>query len=431
LRAEATDGDDPGGDNQCLAPADLGQQNPVGAQSAQLPVDLTSAKKPKAQNSADSGSEPIDEMQKSYLAPSAIGHLGMQFSPIGFPELGLHVVEQLVPAHQVSFPARPLSLPGSLPKSRIDMRAQVGEGKHMQTEQSKVNAPCRIQSTTNALVRGAVFVGTGVAISALALVWAMGTPLQALQSLFEPRPTHFEALLTEAVGVGAWLCLGWCCAVLGLEIAAAVPGAFGRSFEAVAAAVTPGLVRGVARSLIGLGVLAGPLTGGSAMAMVPPAGTSAPVVPHVAVTSPAGAANYSPAARSLDGPTSMPGSSAGVHQEQTRVSTADTEAGDSPPALDRPGTQVLPAASPPTIKITPSSGAELLARAPRQEPAEQSYVVHRGDALWDIAARHLGRHATAADIAREWPRWYAANRTAIGADPDLIRPGQVLIPPGA
>ena len=37
--------------------------------------------------------------------------------------------------------------------------------------------------------------------------------------------------------------------------------------------------------------------------------------------------------------------------------------------------------------------------------------------------------ATAADVAREWPRWYEANRAVIGTNPSLIRPGELLVPP--
>jgi len=66
---------------------------------------------------------------------------------------------------------------------------------------------------------------------------------------------------------------------------------------------------------------------------------------------------------------------------------------------------------------------------PQREAASPTYVVRRGDALWDVAARHLGPGASAADIAREWPRWYAANRGVIGADPNLIHAGDVLVPP--
>ena len=59
-----------------------------------------------------------------------------------------------------------------------------------------------------------------------------------------------------------------------------------------------------------------------------------------------------------------------------------------------------------------------------------TYVVVRGDTLWDIARRHLPRPATDLDIAREWPRWYAANRAAIGSDPDHLVPGMRLRVPG-
>jgi nucleoid-associated protein YgaU len=53
-------------------------------------------------------------------------------------------------------------------------------------------------------------------------------------------------------------------------------------------------------------------------------------------------------------------------------------------------------------------------------------VVAPGDSLWRIAAAELGPDATPADVAAAWPRWYAANRAAIGDDPGLIVPGLVL-----
>jgi len=56
-------------------------------------------------------------------------------------------------------------------------------------------------------------------------------------------------------------------------------------------------------------------------------------------------------------------------------------------------------------------------------------VVHRGDSLWSIAARHLGPAATTTEISAEWHRWFAANRHVIGDDANLITPGQVLRPP--
>ena len=58
-------------------------------------------------------------------------------------------------------------------------------------------------------------------------------------------------------------------------------------------------------------------------------------------------------------------------------------------------------------------------------------VVHRGDTLWSIAARHLGPAATTPEISAAWHRWFAANRRVIGDDPNAITPGQVLRPPAA
>ncbi len=56
-------------------------------------------------------------------------------------------------------------------------------------------------------------------------------------------------------------------------------------------------------------------------------------------------------------------------------------------------------------------------------------VVHRGDTLWAIAARHLGGRPSTAQIDASWRTWYAANRSVIGDDPNLILPGQQLHPP--
>lgn len=68
--------------------------------------------------------------------------------------------------------------------------------------------------------------------------------------------------------------------------------------------------------------------------------------------------------------------------------------------------------------------------APTSAPSVETYVVRPGDSLWSISARTLGPDACDAQIAAEWPRWYHANRTVIGAEPDLIHPGQELVAPG-
>jgi len=67
----------------------------------------------------------------------------------------------------------------------------------------------------------------------------------------------------------------------------------------------------------------------------------------------------------------------------------------------------------------------------RRESPQEGVVVLRGDTLWSIAARHLGPGATATEITAEWHRWLSANRDVIGADPNLILPGQELLPPAS
>lgn len=74
----------------------------------------------------------------------------------------------------------------------------------------------------------------------------------------------------------------------------------------------------------------------------------------------------------------------------------------------------------------PAVSADWPVARPARTPA--AVAVRRGDCLWAIAARRL-THPTPADIAVAWPRWWTANRRLIGADPNLVRPGQRLRPP--
>lgn len=54
-----------------------------------------------------------------------------------------------------------------------------------------------------------------------------------------------------------------------------------------------------------------------------------------------------------------------------------------------------------------------------------SHEVSAGDSLWSIASDALDAE-DAVQIASYWPRVYETNREVVGADPALIRPGQVL-----
>ena len=66
--------------------------------------------------------------------------------------------------------------------------------------------------------------------------------------------------------------------------------------------------------------------------------------------------------------------------------------------------------------------------AARAVPELSHYAVLPGDTLWDIARKVL-ETTDIRTIAWYWPLLHRANRDVIGADPNLIRPGQVLILP--
>ena len=109
-------------------------------------------------------------------------------------------------------------------------------------------------------------------------------------------------------------------------------------------------------------------------------------------------------------------------------SDSDPPSGDGPGVTEEPGVP-LPGWTPAERTPQPSSAAAQLVTA--GSAPDRSVVVHRGDTLWAIAARHLGPDATAEEIAADWPRWHEANRTVIGDNPHLILPGQQLLPPHA
>lgn len=79
-----------------------------------------------------------------------------------------------------------------------------------------------------------------------------------------------------------------------------------------------------------------------------------------------------------------------------------------------------PAGGPPTPEPAERAATALL------RPAPAELVVRPGDSLWALAEAWLPPTATDAEIDRAWRRLWAANREAIGPDPDLILPGSQL-----
>lgn len=64
-------------------------------------------------------------------------------------------------------------------------------------------------------------------------------------------------------------------------------------------------------------------------------------------------------------------------------------------------------------------------------PQASTVQVRHGDSLWALVCARLG-DAGPGRVAHEVRRWHAVNRTTIGSDPDLLRPGQRLqVPEGS
>jgi hypothetical protein len=201
-------------------------------------------------------------------------------------------------------------------------------------------------------------------------------------------------LLVAALGgvvLSAWLGLS-----LTLSALSALPGAVGQACRRLAGRIAPAVVRKIVAFVLGT-TLTAALVPGSAVAGT---GHDAPRPAVVAGARPAVGAVRDAAPDASFALISEP-----VHDTDQREAAP-------PPSWspERP--------APPELRGSPSNSIV-------------GVVVHRGDTLWSIAARHLDPAATAADIDAECHRWFAANRDVIGQDPDLILPGQLLSPPPA
>lgn len=237
------------------------------------------------------------------------------------------------------------------------------------------------------------------------LFWLTGA--DALRSARASGPdAPADLLVVAAAGIGTAL-LVWLAVGVVLAALAALPGAVGRVADAAAARVAPTMVRRIAAALVGtaMATAATPAARADTTLPSPPLTTSTSRTVPAPAPDPAFAVTGRPPV--ADAPAPMPG---------PVVTAPDPAFGATPSSSSPPAPPALGPLGP--APHTPSS-----------EQASRTVTVVRGDSLWSIAARHLGPHATAQQVAREWPRWYAANRRVIGSDPDLIRVGQVLTAP--
>jgi hypothetical protein len=113
---------------------------------------------------------------------------------------------------------------------------------------------------------------------------------------------------------------------------------------------------------------------------------------------------------------------------------APAHAEESRRGLGRPETSLVEGLPLPDRATTTTHVSQVFARAAsrhdragsqsRQKPA--SVVVRPGNTLWSIARADLPPHADDDEVALRVREVHRANRAVIGADPDLILPGQRL-----
>ena len=94
------------------------------------------------------------------------------------------------------------------------------------------------------------------------------------------------------------------------------------------------------------------------------------------------------------------------------------------------GAELLAGLALPERAVAPAAQHARHARSaplvPTRSAPTDAYVVQAGDSLWSIAQAH----PAGMSVDERWRAIWAANRDVVGADPDLIHPGQPLRLPG-
>lgn len=263
-------------------------------------------------------------------------------------------------------------------------------------------------------------------------------------------PDELVAVVAVGLGAAAGAALTLGCVLLVVAALGGPGGTRPRRAERWAARLTPALLRRVVAVGVGAGIGLGGV-GGAAVAeevdvgwevtgtgtvvdaTAPAPGTGAPgpgaeVEAQERATEPVGADTAAepdpaatPAAATLEapaGPAGAAGSPPAPGTAPPQPSPPDAAAAPRPEPAVEPGTAGRPGAG--GVGAAGTVGTADTAR---------TVVVRPGDCLWDITAALLPPGSPDADVAAAWPLLYASNRGVIGADPDVVHPGQALVVP--
>jgi hypothetical protein len=260
---------------------------------------------------------------------------------------------------------------------------------------------------TPARALAGLVVPMALAVASVVLGWAAAAPIGAVRA---PGPAPVDALVALGAALACAGLLALAAVGATVTLAVAVTGHLVGRWADLADLLTPHVVRAAVGLVVGVTVVGGQgcLVSRSAHPVaLAGAATSSVAVTAVASAERPGRTLQLPPGWSPDRPAADP------HEApHGRPPTRDVHPGTSEPTARGPANR-SGAAGPGSAR---SAGSRQLA----------SVVVHHGDTLWDIAARHLRPGASNGQVAAEWPRWHAANRSTIGPDPSLILPGQRL-----
>ena len=215
----------------------------------------------------------------------------------------------------------------------------------------------------------------------------------------------FEDQLGVAANTSGLIVIVWWAMSFVIAFAAALLDRSGNVRAASAAGrFTPVFMRRLALAVVGLQLVTAQLATASSLQVLPDphAAARATSSAWTLASPPSATGTPAPGAPAVPGPAPEPGV----------------------PAVAQPQWRPLS----PVVEPGPLAGPRLRDQRPGGQSTE--VTVRPGDSLWSVSSARLGPYASDVDVALDWPRIYQANRDIIGANPNLLRPGQVLqLPP--
>ena len=250
-------------------------------------------------------------------------------------------------------------------------------------------------------------VAVGLMLVQRLLVREVGSPIALARTLGDLGDPWAEpvASVLALMALTAEALVGYLLMVLALRALGAVPGLTGQAARRIVIAVTPAAVRRLVDLLVG--------------------GT---LLVQVALAAPGAPPGHQPS-----GPYETVAASSAISRSDGPVSAMDLALPSrEAEQLRRPADKKEPVEARPTLRrsaapLPPWLGGGPSTAAPGHRTGAGGYTVESGDTLWDIAAAHLvPAERSAATIHRYWQQVYRANRSVVGADPDVIHPGTRL-----